>query len=392
MSTLLLLVIYIAFISLGLPDSVLGTAWPMMHLDIGAPLSVAGIVNVIVSFGTVTSSLSSQRLIRRFGTFAVSAFSIILTFTALFLVSGSSSFLSLVLFSIPLGLGGGAIDTVLNNFVAMHYSAMQMNFLHAFWGVGTIIAPSILSVFFESGRSWREAYIILAIIQCVIFFIFLISKPLWKTKEKPDTDKKDELLRQERKVYSNAQLIRMRGVFPSCIGFAFYAFEGVTILWLASYLVYGKGLDAASAAALSSMTYLGITSGRIATAFIADKVRSSHMILCAQILILLSLIALIFSDSVAMLYGVIFILGFSFGPIYPAMVRQTVSYFRPEYSVGIIGLQMSFAYVGSMVLPPLYGLLSSTFSQSIFPYYLIILLAVQSAGTTLKTVLCQKNV
>ena len=254
MATVLLIIIYIAFISLGLPDSVLGTAWPMMHLDLGVPVSMAGIVNVFISLCTIVASMMSQHVIRRFGTYKVTIFSIALTCSGLYLISTSRHILLLMLFCIPLGLGGGAIDTALNNYVANHYRARQMNFLHAFWGIGTMVAPSLLSVFFDTGRTWRDGYIVLAMIQSIIFLVVLSSRGLWKVHEEKGQDRK-RLLDEDRKVYSNAQLLRVPGALPSCLAFTFYCFESVTILWLASYLVYGKGLDAATAAGLSSMTY-----------------------------------------------------------------------------------------------------------------------------------------
>ena len=390
MATVLLIIIYIAFISLGLPDSVLGTAWPMMHLDLGVPVSMAGIVNVFISLCTIVASMMSQHVIRRFGTYKVTIFSIALTCSGLYLISTSRHILLLMLFCIPLGLGGGAIDTALNNYVANHYSAMQMNFLHAFWGIGTMVAPSLLSVFFDTGRTWRDGYIVLALIQSVIFLVVLSSRGLWKVHEEKGQDRK-RLLDEDRKVYSNAQLLRVPGALPSCLAFTFYCFESVTILWLASYLVYGKRLDAATAAGLSSMTYLGITSGRIATAFIADRIPSKRMIQASQVMIALASLALIPVHSIPVLYLVIFVMGFSFGPIFPTMVHQTVSYFHPSCSVGIIGLQMSFAYIGNTLLVPLYGVIAAMLgTQALFPFYVLVLLVLQTLSTTLKNRGCGK--
>ena len=384
MSTILLLIIYIAFISLGLPDSVLGTAWPLMHLDLNAPIGAAGAVNILISLCTIISSLSSQRIIKKFGTYLTTAISIVLTFVALYLFSAAGSFYALLLFAIPLGLGAGSIDTALNNYVAKHYSAMQMNFLHAFWGIGTIIAPILLSFYFESGKTWRDGYLVLAIIQSVIFILVASSKKLWKREEEESEEK-------EKKIYSIWQLIRVPGALFSALAFTFYTFEGTSMLWLASYLVYGKAVSASTAAAISSMIYLGITCGRISTAFIADKVKSKKIILTAQVLIILALIALIFTDSASMLYVFVFILGFSYGPCFPTMVRQTVSYFKSEYSVGIIGLQMSFTYLGNMVICPLYGVLSSIAgTQLIFPFYMLFLVVMMAVCTTMKNRLCKK--
>lgn len=390
MATILLLVIYIAFISLGLPDSVLGTAWPMMHIDLGVPVSLAGLVNIFISLCTVIASMTSQRLIARFGTFRVTLFSIALTCGGLYLISVSSSLVALMLFCIPLGLGGGAIDTALNNYVANNYSAMQMNFLHAFWGIGTMVSPSMLSVFFDTGRTWRDGYLVLAAIQSVIFVIVLFSRRLWKVHEESGS-RKGRLPAQDRKVHSNGELLRIPGALPSCLAFTFYCFESVTILWLASYLVYGKLFDAATAAAVSSMTYLGITSGRIATAFIADRIPAKRMIQTSQLMIALAIIAMIPTRSIPLLYVIVFVLGFSFGPIYPTMVHQTVSYFHPSCSVGIIGLQMSFAYIGNMTIVPLYGVVADLVgSQAIFPFYMLVLLALQTLSTTLKNRGCGK--
>ena len=373
MATVLLIVIYLSFISLGLPDSVLGTAWPLMYLDLGASVSMAGFINTAVALCTVVSSLFSQRLIKRLGTWCVTVTSIALT--------------SMLLFSVPLGLGAGTIDTALNNYVAKHYSAMQMNFLHAFWGIGTVIAPSMLSVFFSTGRTWREGYIVLAVIQTVIALIVVLSKPLWK--EEDGENRTDEMMKQDGRVYSVPQLLRVRGAAFSCLAFTFYTFEGVTILWMASYLVFGKQLDAATAASISSMIYIGISTGRIATAFIANRVSGKRMIQLSQAFIILSIIVLMLTSRLELLYIVVFILGFSFGPVYPAMVKQTVSYFRPEYSVGIISMQMCFNYIGNMFIPPLYGALTSLFGrQDLLPFYLLVLVLLQTACTTAKNRLC----
>ena len=387
MATVLLIVIYLSFISLGLPDSVLGTAWPLMYLDLGASVSMAGLINTAVALCTVVSSLFSQRLIKRLGTWCVTVISIALTFSALYLFSFSRSMASMLLFSVPLGLGAGTIDTALNNYVAKHYSAMQMNFLHAFWGIGTVIAPSMLSVFFSTGRTWREGYIVLAVIQTVIALIVVLSKPLWK--EESGENRTDEMIKQDGRVYSVPQLLRVRGAAFSCLAFTFYTFEGVTILWMASYLVFGKQLDAATAASISSMIYIGISTGRIATAFIANKVSGKRMIQLSQAFIILSIIVLMLTSRLELLYIVVFILGFSFGPVYPAMVKQTVSYFRPEYSVGIISMQMCFNYIGNMFIPPLYGALTSLFGrQDLLPFYLLVLVLLQTACTTAKNRLC----
>lgn len=387
MATVLLIVIYLSFISLGLPDSVLGTAWPLMYLDLGASVSMAGFINTAVALCTVVSSLFSQRLIKRLGTWCVTVISIALTFSALYLFSFSRSMASMLLFSVPLGLGAGTIDTALNNYVAKHYSAMQMNFLHAFWGIGTVIAPSMLSVFFSTGRTWREGYIVLAVIQTVIAIIVVLSKPLWK--EESGENRTDEMMKQDGRVYSVPQLLRVRGAAFSCLAFTFYTFEGVTILWMASYLVFGKQLDAATAASISSMIYIGISTGRIATAFIANRVSGKRMIQLSQAFIILSIIVLMLTSRLELLYIVVFILGFSFGPVYPAMVKQTVSYFRPEYSVGIISMQMCFNYIGNMFIPPLYGALTSLFGrQDLLPFYLLVLVLLQTACTTAKNRLC----
>ncbi len=386
MATVLLLVIYAAFISLGLPDSVLGVAWPLMHTELGAPLSVAGLVNLVVNLGTVISSLLSQRLIRRFGTWRVTWASVILTSLGLLLTSRSHFFWALMVFALPLGLGAGCIDTALNSYVARHYNAMQMNLLHAFWGIGTIVAPILLSRFFESGRSWRDGYLVLALLQAFIFLIVLSSRRLWKD----DDQEGDSITKEDAKVYSIPALLKVRGAFFSCLAFAFYTMEGTAMLWMASYLVFGKGLDASTAASLSSMVYLGITAGRIATAFIADRVSAKRMIQASQLMIALSIIALLPDAGIWLLYLAIFMIGFSLGPIYPAMVRQTVSFFHPSQSVGIMSLQMCFCYIGNMTIPPLYGLMSDLFGQWLLPVYLLVLLALQAMCTQMKNHLCAR--
>lgn len=364
---LLLAVIYLTFISLGLPDSLLGSAWPVMHETLGVSLSYAGCVSMIVSGGTIVSSLLSDRLTRRFGTKYVTLVSVALTAVALLGYSFSNQFWMVCLWAIPYGLGAGAIDSALNNYVALHYASRHMNWLHAFWGVGTIISPYIMS-WALSNSSWPVGYRVVAAIQLSITLILAFSMPLWKSRPAEETPAGEAV-----KPLGIVGALRIHGVIWLLVGFfAYCAFEGITMLWTSSYLVSVRGMAAEPAAAYASLFFIGITLGRILAGFISEKLGDRTMIRLGTLIALCGVIAVLLpvSSNVFALVGLV-IFGLGCGPIYPAVIHSTPDNFGAHNSQAIIGIQMASAYVGSAFMPPLFGAIAGRTSLSIMPFVLL---------------------
>lgn len=377
----LLVIIYIAFISLGLPDSVLGAAWPVMHLDLGAGISQAGLISMTICACTIISSLMSQRLVARFKTHGVTTISIALTAIALFGFSRATALWNLILLAIPLGLGAGSIDAALNNYVALHFKAKHMSFLHCFWGVGTLFGPFLVSGLISNGGTWRNAYMIIAAVQAVIMVIVLFSAKKWK---KENTDNK-EAEKEEVKIYKTKELVRIKGVPFALLAFTLYCgFENTAMLWSASFMVYGKGFTAAEGASLAAMVFMGITAGRFINGFASSRFDDKTLILTGQIITVIATIALIFANSIILCFIGLFLMGMGFGPTYPCMIHQTVYYYDRKYSQGIIGLQMASAYVGSTLVPPLYGLIAGKTTQNLLPIWILALLIIQIFCTSMK--------
>lgn len=367
MFSLLLAIIYLAFISLGLPDSLLGSAWPVMYKELNAPLSYAGVISMIISIGTIISSLFSDKITHKLGTGMVTASSVLLTAGALFGFSISSSFGMLCLFSIPYGLGAGAIDAALNNYVALHYNSRQMSWLHCFWGVGASISPYIMGYALSTGQGWRNGYRIVSIIQFFLTFVIFLSLPLWKRKSSTSPDSEDY-----EAPLGLADAMKIRGVILVLISFfAYCAFENTCGLWASTYLVEYRGLDSQTAASFASFFYLGITLGRFITGFFADKLGDRTMIRLGLTITFTGVvfIALPLSTNAVSLAGLL-ITGIGAAPVYPAIIHSTPHNFGKENSHAIIGIQMACAYVGSTFMPPLFGLLAEHSSVAIYPFYL----------------------
>lgn len=367
MVTLLLAIIYLAFISLGLPDSLLGSAWPVMHGDLNAPLSGAGLISMLIAGGTILSSLFSDKLNRKLGTGLVTAGSVLLTALALFGFSVSTSVPMLCLFTIPYGLGAGAIDAALNNYVALHYNSRQMSWLHCFWGVGASVSPYIMGYALGHGLGWRGGYGIVSAIQIVLTLVLFATLPLWKkahgTKTAEETTGKALKL---------SDAVKIKGVALILIAFfAYCSFESTCGLWASSYLVEHKGLDVQTAASFASLFYLGITGGRFLSGFIADKFGDKKMIRIGLVIILagIILVALPVTGSWASLAGLL-IIGLGAAPVYPSVIHATPDNFGKENSQAVIGIQMACAYVGTTFMPPLFGLLAEHITISLYPFYL----------------------
>lgn len=372
MLTILLIIIYIAFISLGLPDAILGSAWPLMHTDLNVPISYAGIATMIVSGGTIISSFFSEKMIRKFGTGKVTTISVLLTATGLLGIYFAPSFIWICLLGIPLGIGAGAVDAALNNFVALHYEAKHMNWLHCFWGIGATSGPFIMSLFLLNQNGWRIGYATIGIIQAILVICLFISLPLWRQFE--TTQKVEEEDDNGIKIKS---LLKIPGAKPTLIAFFCYcAVELTTGLWASSYLVVNDGLAVELAAKWASFYYLGITVGRFIAGFLTMKLTNTQMIRIGQTICIIGAILLVLPiTSVFKLIGLIFI-GLGCAPIYPAMLHETPNRFGKELSQRLMGIQMATAYVGSTLIPPLFGALSKVLGLQMLPYFLLILLII----------------
>ncbi len=380
MYSLLLAIIYIAFISLGLPDSLIGAGWPVMHQDLGVPIAFAGIITMIIAGGTIVSSLASERVTRRFGVGVVTAVSVGLTAAALFGFSTSGSFWMLCLWAIPYGLGAGAVDAALNNYVAVHYAARHMNWLHGCWGLGASISPFIMSYTLTSGWGWSRAYLIVGILQAVLTFALLISIPLWGKVNPvaPNADAHEESDDPAGRTHVPlAQAIRIPGVLLILTAFfAYCALESTAILWAPSYLVTERGVAPATAAAFASLFLLGITAGRFLAGFFADRIGDQQLIRGGFVTVALGavLLALPLETTVVALAGLV-ILGLGCAPIYPAIIHSTPVNFGRRNSQAIIGIQMAAAYTGSTFAPPLFGAISAWTGMWILPLFLAVLVA-----------------
>ena len=387
MLKLLLVIIYIAFISLGLPDAILGSAWTMIHQDLNVPISYAGIATMIVSGGTIISSLFSGKLIKRFGTGKVTTFSVFLTAAGLLGIYFSPSFIWMCLLGIPLGLGAGAVDSALNNFVALHYEAKHMNWLHCFWGIGATSGPFIMSLYLLRENGWRMGYATIGIIQAILVVCLFISLPLWKKFEVKNN--KEENLHSDVKV---SALLKLPGAKPALISFFCYcSVELTTGLWASSFLVINNGLSAELAAKWVSLYYLGITVGRFLAGFIAIKLDNKQMIRMGQIIALVGALFLIIPMSNNLQLLGLILIGLGCAPIYPAMLHETPNRFGEELSQGIMGIQMATAYVGSTFMPPLFGMISKFSGFGILPYFLLILIIAMLASSEIVSKICKYN-
>lgn len=384
MISLLLAIIYIAFISLGLPDSLLGSAWPVMQGALGVPLSFAGIVSMIISGGTIVSSLLSGRLTEQFGAGCVTAFSVFMTAAALFGFSVSSSFAVLCLWSVPYGLGAGAVDAALNNYVALHFKARHMSWLHSFWGIGVSVSPYIMSCFLTRPSGWHGGYRAVSAVQLVLSAVLFLSLPLWK-KAGPAEEARllPEPAEGGGKSYALLSVLKLRGVpFVLISFFCYSALESTAGLWAATYLVKSRAVDSEIAARFASFFYIGIMAGRFANGCIAEKAGDRMLVRCGSIVALtgIVLILLPFQSTVPALAGLI-VAGIGCAPVYPSIIHATPVHFGAEHSQAVIGMQMAGAYTGSTFVPPLFGMLAERFSLSLYPFCLLVFALVLLFGT-----------
>ena len=356
MIQLLLAVIYLAFISLGLPDGLLGAAWPVMYPQLQVPVSNAGIISMIIAAGTIVSSLQSDRLTLKFGPGLVTAVSVAITALALFGFSVAGSFWLLCLLAIPYGLGAGSVDASLNNYVALHYSSRHMSWLHCMWGVGASIGPYIMGMALTGGHGWPAGYRWVALIQVVLTAVLFFSLPMWK--KRPDAQAAQES-GEKPKALPLRQVVRIKGAPLIMVSFFCYcAMEMSTGLWASSYLVLHRGIDEQTAARFASLFYLGITAGRAFCGFVANRFSDESMIRAGQGVIVLGTLAIILPlGNAAALAGFV-IIGLGCAPIYPCIIHSTPAHFGADKSQALIGVQMASAYVGACLAPPVYGFLA----------------------------------
>ena len=367
---LLLAVIYLSFISLGLPDSLLGSAWPAMYSEFGVPVSYAGIISMIIAAGTILSSLQSDRLTRKLGTGKVTAISVAMTAVALFGFSFSNSFWILCFWAIPYGLGAGSVDASLNNYVALNYASRHMSWLHCMWGVGASLGPYIMGYAMTGGQGWNSGYGYIAVLQIVLTIILIFSLPLWKNRaEEKNADDVNA------KTLTLKEIIKISGAKEIMITFFCYcALEQTTGLWASSYLTLHKGISADKAASFASMFFIGITIGRAFSGFITMKLSDSKMIRFGQGVAAIGIITLMlpFGEYISLI-GLIMI-GLGCAPIYPCIIHSTPEYFGADKSQAIIGVQMASAYIGTLLMPPIFGLIAEYINVSLYPVYLFIVM------------------
>ena len=386
MYTLLLVLIYIAFVSLGLPDSLLGSGWPAMHAELGVPVTYMGVVSMVICGGTIVSSLLSDRLTRKLGTGGVTVASVFLTVLALFGFSVSGRFGVLIAFAVPYGLGAGAIDAALNNYVALHYKARHMSWLHCFWGVGTIVSPFVMS-YALTHFTWRAGYRIVGAVQLVIAALLLVTLPLWK---KTNHAAASETARRSLGVRG---ALKIRGVPYLLTGFlAYCAAEATAMQWASTYFVEAKGLPAERAAGLAALFYIGITAGRFLSGFITDRFGDWNMIRLGTGILICGIAVLALpavSETAAI--AAFLVIGFGCAPVYPCIIHSTPDNFGAENSGAIIGIQMAAAYVGSMFAPPIFALLGNALGFSIFPAFLLLFAVLLIVMTELTFRTAKKN-
>lgn len=368
---LLLAIIYLAFISLGLPDSLLGSAWPSMYPEFGVPVSYAGIVSMIIAGGTIISSLQSDRMTRMLGTGKVTAISVAMTAAALFGFSMTKSFWILCIWAIPYGLGAGSVDAALNNYVALHYKSKHMSWLHCMWGVGATLGPYMMGYALSNQKGWSMGYQYIGMIQIVLTAILFVSLPLWKKRDVKQTESEPV----EDKALSLKQVIKISGAKEVMICFFCYcALEQTAGLWASSYLTLNKGVAVETAASFASIFFIGITVGRALSGFLTMKLNDAQMIRLGQALIAVGIVAMLLPGTPELSLIGLSLIGLGCAPIYPSIIHSTPDHFGADKSQAMIGVQMASAYVGTCLMPPLFGILANHITVALLPVYLLVIL------------------
>ena len=388
MFSILLLMIYLAFVSLGLPDALLGSAWPIMYQEFAVPVSYSGTVFMIICGGTILSSLNSEKLNRRFGTGKITAISVLLTAIALLGFSISHSFIMLCLFAIPYGLGAGSVDAALNHYVALHYSSRHMSWLHCMWGLGASVGPYIMGFVLQRGEPWSRGYLIVSLIQFTLAIALFCSLSLWK--KKPEELKEnssnapgalegkansDGAEAPKQKALSLKEIFAIPGAKECMASFYSYcALEQTVGLWAGSFMVLALGMEENLAASFVALYYFGITFGRFLSGFFTMKWKDEQMVLGGSAIVFFGIFLLFTPWSKALVLLALILIGLGCAPVYPSVIHSTPYNFGVEHSSALIGAQMAAAYVGTLIMPPLFGVLGRSFSMKLFPYYSMFLL------------------
>ncbi|MFU0552999.1 MFS transporter [Gardnerella vaginalis] len=380
MINLLLAIIYLAFISLGLPDALLGSAWPTMSYDIGAQISWAGGISMVISAGTIASALLSDRMTKRFGAGKVTFVSVALTALALLGFSFAPNYIVLILLAIPYGLGAGGVDAALNNYVALHYESRHMSWLHCMWGIGASAGPYVMGFALSHGFGWSAGYQYIAIVQVILTVILFISLPLWNNRKAHELSKSIQISKEYSKTLSFAEVLRIPGAKNILIMFFCYcAIEQTAGLWASSYMVLYGSVSHVVAAGWASLFYVGITAGRFISGFLTMRFNDETMIRLGQLVMILGILVLLLPlpNHIALVAGFV-IIGLGCAPTYPCVIHSTPHYFGADKSQAIVGMQMASAYIGSMLMPAIFGFIGQNVSMSLLPAYLIILLSIMS--------------
>lgn len=372
MFQLLLAIIYLAFISLGLPDSLLGSAWPTIYQELNVPVSWSGIVFMIIAIGTVISSLQSDRLTRKLGPGKVTLISVAMTAAALFGFSTCHSFIMLCLWAIPYGLGAGSVDAALNNYVALHFASRHMSWLHCMWGIGASVGPYIMGAALMGGKTWNQGYRVIGIMQTALVLILFISLPLWK---KVASNSEGNEAPERKTPLSLKEIFSLPGAkYAMLCFFAYCALEQTTGLWTSSYLVLSKGIDAGTAARFASLFFIGITVGRAINGFLSIRLSDEQMVRLGQILTLLGILCILLPLGTRIALAGFVIIGLGCAPVFPSLLHATPDHFGAANSQAIMGVQMACAYIGTSIMPPIFGWIAGHISIRLLPLYLMLLL------------------
>lgn len=380
MTTILLIVIYICFMGLGLPDSLFGTSWPAIYPEFDLPVSYANFATTINCLGTIVASLCSARIIKKLGTGSVTVLSTGLTAAALLGIAFSENYLWICLFSIPLGLGAGAIDTALNNYVAMYYNATHMNFLHCFYGVGISLSPYLMSLALADDSAWRDGYYMVFFIQTGITLIALIAMPLWKRVKFADcssANTADQATNDEMIVLSYKEMLKHPGIITACFAFmGSCALEALANIWGATYLVNAKGYFADEAAKLLMLYYVGFTLGRFLSGIFAKKlnlwtITYTGLGFCFVGVVLMFLPLPGICSAIGLC-----LIGLGIGPFFPNLTHLTPSLFGKQISQSVIGAQMAASYVAYLLLPLLFGQVARHISIGLYPVFLAVMFGI----------------
>ena len=379
MATLLLIIIYIAFIVLGIPDSLFGTAWPAIYVSFEIPISSANYVTLLISCGTVISSALSARIINRFGTAVVTAVSTAITAAALFGFSVSGNLLWLCIFSIPMGLGAGAVDSALNNYVALHYKATHMNFLHCFYGIGVSVSPYLMSLALTNENNWRDGYRLAFYLQLAIALITIVSIPLWKKAHPASLQSNEEIHPKTLSIINMLKMPSVRAVLLIFIGSC--AIECTCGTWGSTFLVNSKGMSVDHAAKIITLYYVGMALGRFLSGILAARLSSWKLIHLGQTITIFAILLLFLPLPSTIAAAGLFFIGLGNSPIFPNLIHLTPENFGKDISQSVMGMQMAASYAGIMLIPPIFGLWAQKTGTDIFPLYLLIMLVVMLFGT-----------